>query len=79
MERTELEGIIVEAINNCADESGWANLAKMGAFIRRKGVKYGRLSRLLAEYAHIAEIKIDDSIQPPVAFARLVEQPGQDN
>jgi len=73
MEKSELEGIITEAINKCADEEGWANLAKMGAFMRKKGAKYGRLSRLLAEYSHIVEIRVDDNIQPPVAYAKLIE------
>ncbi len=71
MEKSELENIIIEAINKCADEDGWANLAKMGAFMRKQGVKYGRLSRLLAEHTDIVEIKVDDNIQPPVAYARL--------
>ena len=74
MEKSELENIIVEAVNNCADENGWANLAKMGAYIRKKGVKYGRLSRLLKEFETVVEIKIDDSIQPPVAYAKLVQE-----
>lgn len=73
MEKAELESIIIEAVNKCADEEGWANLAKMGAFMRKKGVKYGRLSRLLAEHSHVVEIRIDDNIQPPVAYARLLE------
>ena len=72
MEKAELESIIIESVNKCADDSGYANLAKMGAFLRKKGVKYGRLSRLLKEYDHIVEIKVDDSIQPPVAYAKLV-------
>jgi hypothetical protein len=72
MDKSELESIIIEAVNKCADEKGWANLAKMGAFIRKKGVKYGRLSRLLAEHTDIVEIRIDDSIQPPVAYAKLI-------
>lgn len=72
MEKAELESIIIESVNKCADDSGYANLAKMGAFLRKKGVKYGRLSRLLKEYGHVVEIKIDDSIQPPVAYAKLV-------
>ena len=75
MEKSELENIIIEAVNKCADEDGWANLAKMGAFMRKKGAKYGRLSRLLAEYGHIVEIRIDENIQPPVAYAKLVEAP----
>ena len=72
MDKSELESIIIEAVNHCADENGWANLAKMGAFIRKKEVTYGRLSRLLGEFSHIIEIKVDDSIQPPVAYARLI-------
>ncbi len=74
MDKSELEDIIIEAVNKCADEEGWANLAKMGAFMRKKGATYGRLSRMLAEFNHIVEIRIDDNIQPPVAFAKLVEQ-----
>ncbi len=74
MEKSELESIIIEAVDNCADENGWANLAKMGAFIRKKEVTYGRLSRLLAEFGHIVEIKVDDNIQPPVAYARLIQK-----
>ena len=72
MDKSELESIIIEAVNKCADDEGWANLAKMGAFIRKKGVKYGRLSRLLAEHSDIVEIRIDDSIQPPVAYAKII-------
>ena len=74
MEKSELETIIIEAVGKCADENGWANLAKMGAFMRKQGVKYGRLSRLLKEHTDIVEIKIDENIQPPVAYARLVPQ-----
>jgi len=74
MEKSELEIVIIEAINKCADENGWANLAKMGAFIRKKGVKYGRLSRLLKEFEYLVEIRIDDNIQPPVAYAKLMEE-----
>ncbi len=74
MEKSELENIIIEAVDKCADENGWANLAKMGAFMRKQGVKYGRLSRLLKEYDHLVEIRIDDSIQPPVAYAKRVQE-----
>ena len=73
MDKSELQSIITEAINKCADEQGWANLAKMGAFMRKKGVKYGRLSRMLAEHTDIVEVKVDDSMQPPVAYAKLIE------
>jgi len=72
MDKSEIASIIIEAVNKCADEDGWANLAKMGAFMRKKGIKYGRLSRLLAEYTDVVEIKVDDDIQPPVAYAKVI-------
>lgn len=72
MEKSELESIIIEAVNKCADEDGWANLAKMGAYMRKQGATYGRLSRLLAEHTDIVEIRVDDNIQPPVAYAKLI-------
>jgi len=74
MDKSEIESIIIEAVNKCADESGWANLAKMGAFIRKEGVKYGRLSRLLKEFENVVEVKIDENIQPPVAYAKLIPE-----
>ncbi len=74
MDKSELENIIIEAVNKCADENGLANLAKMGAFMRKEGVKYGRLSRLLKEHTDVVEIKIDESIQPPVAYAKLIQE-----
>lgn len=74
MEKSELESIIIEAVNKCADENGWANLAKMGAFMRKKEVTYGRLSRLLGEFSYLVEIRVDDSIQPPVAYAKLIPE-----
>lgn len=72
MDRSELENVIIDSVNHCADDNGWANLAKMGAYMRKQGVTYGRLSRMLKEYTHIVEIKVDDNIQPPVAYAKLV-------
>jgi len=74
MDKSELESIIIEAVNKCADENGWANLAKMGAFIRKKGVKYGRLSRLLKEHENVVEIKIDENMEPPVAYAKVIAE-----
>jgi hypothetical protein len=74
MEKSELEAVINEAINSCADENGWANLAKMGAYMRKQGVTYGRLSRMLKDYDHLVETKIDENIQPPVAYAKLLPQ-----
>lgn len=74
MDKSELQDILKEAITKGADETGWANLAKIGAFLRKKGVKYGRLSRMLKDHPDIIEYKVDDSINPPVAYARVIEK-----
>ena len=74
MDKSELQQILKEAITKGADDSGWANLAKIGAFLRKRGVKYGRLSRMLKEHADVIEYKVDDSINPPVAYARIIEK-----
>jgi len=71
MDKSDLHEILKEAITKCADENGWANLAKIGAYLRRNGVKYGRLSRMLKNYEDLVEVKIDDSMQPPVAYAKI--------
>ncbi len=72
MEKAELQNIIKETIISNADDSGWANLAKIGAFLRRKEVSYGRLSKMLKSHQDIVELKIDDSINPPVAYAKVI-------
>ncbi len=74
MDKSELQEILKEAITKGADDDGWANLAKIGAFLRKKGVKYGRLSRMLKDHSDVIEYKVDDSINPPVAYARIIEQ-----
>ncbi len=71
MDKSDLHEILKEAITKCADDTGWANLAKIGAYLRRNDIKYGRLSRMLKNYEDIIELKIDDSMQPPVAYARI--------
>jgi hypothetical protein len=71
MDKSDLHDILKEAVTKCADDKGWANLAKIGAYLRRNGVKYGRLSRMLKSYDDILELKVDDKMQPPVAYAKL--------
>jgi len=71
MDNSDLHEVLKEAITKCANEEGWANLAKMGAYLRRNGVKYGRLSKMLKSYEDLVEVKIDDSMQPPVAYAKI--------
>jgi hypothetical protein len=71
MTNTELENFVKEAINACADEGGWANLAKVGAFLRKQNVKYGKLSRFFKDYEHLVETRIDTTVTPPAVYARL--------
>ncbi|MFO8129788.1 MAG: OST-HTH/LOTUS domain-containing protein [Bacteroidales bacterium] len=73
MDKSQIRSEVIEAISRSADESGWANLAKIGAYLRKKEIRYGRLSRMLKEYDDVVELKIDDSIQPPIAYARIKE------
>lgn len=71
MNRSEIENIIKEGVNSCANEMGWANLAELGTYLRLRGLRYGKLSRFLLDYSNIIETKIDDSITPPAVYARL--------
>ena len=71
MNRNEIENIIKEGVNSCANELGWANLAELGTYLRQRGLHYGKLSRFLQDYSSIVETRIDDSITPPAVYARL--------
>lgn len=71
MERAEIEEILKDAVNSCANEEGWANLAEMGTYLRQRGVRYGKLSRFMQDYKDITETRIDDSITPPAVYAKL--------
>jgi hypothetical protein len=72
MEKTEYENILKDAVNSCANDQGWANLAELGTYLRQRGIKYGKLSRFLDDYKHVLETRIDDSITPPAVYARLL-------
>jgi hypothetical protein len=71
MSQSEIEIILKEGVNSCANEMGWANLAELGTYLRQRGLRYGKLSRFLQDYKHIVETRIDDSITPPAVYARL--------
>ena len=71
MERSELENIIKDGVNSCANEHGWANLAELGTFLRLKGIKYGKLSRFLQDFPDVIELRIDESLTPPAVYAKL--------
>jgi len=72
---TSDKDVLMEAITDCAKTEGWANLAEVGVILREKNIKYGKLSKFILNFSDIVEIRIDDSRQPPVAYARLVPAP----
>ncbi|MDX1903611.1 MAG: OST-HTH/LOTUS domain-containing protein [Thermonemataceae bacterium] len=71
MERHILESALKEAIQECTNELGWANLAEIGTALRRKGVNYGKLSSFIASFPYLLETRIDNSLNPPVVYAKL--------
>ncbi|WP_157638183.1 OST-HTH/LOTUS domain-containing protein [Flexithrix dorotheae] len=73
MENLEIEKVIKNALAESCDETGWANLAKVGTELRKNGVKYGKLSRFFNNYQDLVEVKTDYSINPPVVYAKLRE------
>lgn len=73
MANPELATMVKEALSHCADETGWANLAKIGAFLRKQNVKYGKLSRFFQDYQDLVETRVDSSITPPAVYAKLKE------
>jgi|AntRauTorckE5430_2_1112549.scaffolds.fasta_scaffold00698_10 hypothetical protein len=71
--RAEKEEIIVKVVTELTRTSptGWANLAQVGALIRKSGLKYGKLFSFLQSFAHILEFQEDYESEKPVAFVRL--------
>jgi hypothetical protein len=72
MERSQIETILKEAVESCANAEGWANLAEIGSYLRTKEIRYGKLSKFLHDYGNIVETRIDDSITPPAVYARNI-------
>lgn len=72
METTDKE-VLIEAIADCAKADAWANLAEVGVFLREKGIKYGKLSKFILNFSEIVETKVDETKQPPVVYARLLQ------
>jgi hypothetical protein len=62
---------IKEIITANLESDGWAQLAKVGAVLRKKGVNYGKLSIFFNGYNDLVEIKSDDSVFPPVAYVKI--------
>lgn len=74
MTTTEIEPLLKNAILSCSRFEGWANLAEIGTYLRKQGVKYGKLSRFLDDYKHMVATKVDTSLNPPAVFAKLLNE-----
>ena len=72
MEKQAIENALIEAVQNCTKENGWANLAEVGAYLRNQEINYGKLSKFVASYDHIVELHVDNSNDPPIAYTRLI-------
>lgn len=72
MERREIEAAIIQAVMECVNKEGWVNLAELGTQLRRAGIRYGKLSSFLGQYEDLLEMKVDDSVNPPAVYARLI-------
>ena len=75
METMERE-VLAEVISECTKADGWANLAEVGVLLRKRDIAYGKLSKFILKFSDIVELKVDESRQPPVNYARLKENYG---
>ena len=71
MNYLETEAIIKDIITTNTNENGWLSFVVLGISLRKKGISYVKLSRLLRNFGHIIEIKTDNSLQPAVSYVRL--------
>lgn len=74
LSRNDHEQIIRDCVLLCAKEDGWANLAELGGKLRERGLRYGKLSRFIQDFPHLIEMRMDNSISPPTAHARLRQE-----
>ena len=66
-----LEKTLIEAVEETANDKGWANLADVGNYLRSKEVNYGKLSRFLVQYENVVETYLDTTIDPPIKYVKL--------
>jgi len=71
MKYLETEAIIKDIITTNTNENGWLSLVVLGISLRKKGIRYVKLSKLLQNFGHLLEIKTDKSFQPSVSYVRL--------
>ncbi|MFO7722324.1 MAG: OST-HTH/LOTUS domain-containing protein [Bacteroidales bacterium] len=76
MEQSEIEAAIIHAVEACVSKEGWVNLAELGTQLRRAGLHYGKLSSFLRKHEDLLEMKIDDTVIPPVVYARVKKKDG---
>lgn len=73
LSRAEQQMIIIAAVQKYAvnNTNNWANLAQVGAEIRRNGVKYGKLLGFLNSFADVLEFQQNYGHYSPVVEVRL--------
>ncbi len=62
---------IEEAVQHHANDDGWANLNEVGKYLKKEGVKVGKLSKFTKKYKKLLKVKVDDSTMPPVTLVKL--------
>jgi hypothetical protein len=77
MNTPEIINAVSEVIKAKQDADGWADLALLGAPLNQRGVNYKamgffKLREFLEDFPDDIELKRDDSHQPPVMYARLI-------
>jgi len=70
-----LEALLIEAICMCSDLDGWSNLAEVGTYLRKSGVKYGKLSEFMDTYEHLFSRRTNTNVNPPSVYVRLNNPP----
>jgi len=77
MEKEKILKELKEIINLYKDKEGWADLALIGKSLSLKGINYKafgflKLKEFIQDFEPDIEIKVDDSHEVPVLFARIV-------
>ena len=71
MNYSEIESNLAETIQSLSKENNWVNLTKVGISLRKKGVRYVKLTKLLQNFMHLIELKEEEGVYPPVYYVRL--------
>lgn len=75
LSRGEKQEIIIAAVKKCAVDNpqNWANLAQVGAEVRARGLKYGKLFAFLNAFSNVLEFQEVYEFHTPVISVRLKE------